>query len=109
MRSHRLGTGKEWEREQWKAPGRGGNGVRTTSILAHNNYNAIVFYVPNPARLGRTLAEGPEGVLHTTYQSICEPNISAENPGLLHFKEEPGMKPTVVLWLCVVRLCTDTA
>lgn len=47
------------EREQWKTPGRGGHRVRTTLIPAYNNYNAIVFSVPDPTRLGAH--RGPRG------------------------------------------------
>lgn len=89
------------KREQQKTPGRGSNRVKTASILAHN-YNAIVFYVPDPPTLGAP--RGPEGVLPTTYQSKCVRHSSAENPGLPHFKEEPGRQPTV----CTVAVCRAT-
>lgn len=92
---YREGMGKRNGRHQAEAATGRGQGEASLEISAHNNCNAIVFYVPDPTRI--EACRGPRGrPAHYLPKHVCRTAVQ-KIPACLMSKKSLVLSPQSVL------------
>lgn len=92
---YREGMGKRNGRHQAEAATGRGQGEASLKISAHNNCNAIVFYVPDPTRI--EACRGPRGrPAHYLPKHVCRTAVQ-KIPACLISKKSLVLSPQSVL------------